>query len=130
AVTNQPAHQVWAEHEASCPAVGGAVRHMPELPPLPRLLPNIHACAHRLVRRPIAVTAAGGKRQPAMCGLRRRPGAPVQTTKLSGRSAPCAKRSAEKGERSSVGSLPTTSSARYSPTAGACWNPCPEKPVA
>jgi hypothetical protein len=35
AVTSQPVHHVWAEHEAACPAVGGAVRHMPELPPLP-----------------------------------------------------------------------------------------------
>ena len=28
AVTSQPAHQVWAEHVAACPAVGGAVRHV------------------------------------------------------------------------------------------------------
>lgn len=69
AVTNQPVHQVWAEHEASCPAVGGAVRHMPELPPLPRLLPRVDSCAHRLVRRQIAVTAAGVKRYAVMCEL-------------------------------------------------------------
>ena len=37
---------------------------------------------------------------------------------------------AENAERSSVGSRPTTSSATCSPTAGACWKPCPEKPVA
>jgi hypothetical protein len=69
AVTNQPVHQVWAEHEVSCPAVGGAVRHIPELPPLPRFLPRIDACAHRLVRRQIAVTAAGVKRYAVMCEL-------------------------------------------------------------
>jgi hypothetical protein len=69
AITTQPPSQVWAEHEATCPAVGGAVRHMPELPPLPALLPEVHACQHRLVRRQIAVTAAGVKRYAVMCEL-------------------------------------------------------------
>jgi len=67
AITDQPAHLVWAEHEEACPAVGGAVRYMPELPPLPQLLPEIHVCAHRLVRRQIAVTAAGTKRYAVVC---------------------------------------------------------------
>ncbi len=69
AVTSQPIHQVWAEHEAGCPAVGGAVRHMPELPPMPQLLPRVSACKHRLVRRQIAVTAAGVKRYAVVCEL-------------------------------------------------------------
>jgi len=69
AVTTQPPHQVWAEHEAACPAVGGAVRHVPELPPLPRLLPVVRMCAHRPVRRQIAVTAAGIKRYAVVCEL-------------------------------------------------------------
>ena len=69
AVTSQPIHHVWAEHEAGCPAVGGAVRHMPELPPLPQLLPQVNACKHRLVRRQIAVTAAGVKRYAVVCEL-------------------------------------------------------------
>jgi hypothetical protein len=69
AVTSQPAHHVWAEHEAACPAVGGAVRHMPELPPMPMLLPQVRACTHRLVRRQIAVTAAGVKRYAVVCEL-------------------------------------------------------------
>ena len=65
AITSQPANQVWAEHVDACPAVGGAVRYMPELPPLPQLLPEIRVCRHRLVRRQIAVTP--GRRQ-AVCG--------------------------------------------------------------
>jgi len=69
AITNQPAHLVWAEHESACPAVGGAVRYMPDLPPLPALLPEVRPCAHRLVRRQIAVTAAGLKRYAVMCEL-------------------------------------------------------------
>jgi hypothetical protein len=69
AITTQPPRAVWAEHEATCPAVGGAVWHLPELPPMPRLLPEVHACAHRLVRRQIAVTASGVKRYAVMCEL-------------------------------------------------------------
>lgn len=69
AVTSQPAYQVWVEHVAACPAVGGAVRHEPELPPLPTLLPEVRACTHRLVRRQIAVTAAGVKRYAVVCEL-------------------------------------------------------------
>jgi len=69
AVTSQPAHQVWAEHVVACPAVGGAVRHVPELPPLRRLLPQVRTCAHRRVRRQIAVTAAGVKRYAVVCEL-------------------------------------------------------------
>ena len=69
AITSQPAHQVWAEHVDACPAVGGAVRYMPELPPLPQLLPEIRVCRHRLVRRQIAVTPSGVKRYAVMCEL-------------------------------------------------------------
>src|SRR5262249_38637320 len=53
-----------------------------------------------------------------------------QTTKSSRRSSPRAKRSTENAERSSVGGRPAISSATCSPTAGACWKPWPEKPVA
>jgi hypothetical protein len=69
AVTNQPAHLVWAEHVDACPAVGGAVRFMPELPPMPMRLPAISACKHRLVRRQIAVTPSGVKRYAVVCEL-------------------------------------------------------------
>jgi hypothetical protein len=69
AITSQPAHLVWAEHEPVCPAVGGAVRFLPELPPLPRLLPRLQPCKHRPVRRQIAVTAAGVKRHAVVCEL-------------------------------------------------------------
>jgi hypothetical protein len=69
AVTGQPLYEVWAEHAAGCPAVGGAVRHVPDLPPLPRLLPAVRVCKHRLVRRQIAVTAAGLKRYAVVCEL-------------------------------------------------------------
>jgi hypothetical protein len=69
AITSQPAHLVWAEHEDACPAVGGAARYLPELPPVPNLLPEIRKCAHRLVRRQIAVTAAGIKRYAVVCEL-------------------------------------------------------------
>ena len=69
AVTSQPVHHVWAEHEAACPAVGGAVRHIPELPPLPKLLPRVELCDHRPVRRQIAVTARGVKRFAVVCDL-------------------------------------------------------------
>jgi hypothetical protein len=69
AITSQPVHHVWAEHEANCPAVGGAVRYLPELPPMPKLLPEIHVCKHRPVRRQIAVTASGVKRYAVSCEL-------------------------------------------------------------
>jgi hypothetical protein len=69
AVTSQPVHAVWAEHVAGCPAVGGAVRNAPELPPLPKLLPQVRVCKHRLVRRQIAVTPAGLKRYAVVCEL-------------------------------------------------------------
>ena len=69
AITSQPAYQVWTEHVVACPAVGGAVRHAPELPPFPQLLPEVRVCAHRLVRRQIAVTAAGVKRYAVVCEL-------------------------------------------------------------
>jgi hypothetical protein len=68
AVTTQPLHAVWLEHEAACPAVGGAVRHQPDLPPLPRL-PPVQNCRHRLVRRVIAVTPSGTKRYAVTCEL-------------------------------------------------------------
>jgi hypothetical protein len=69
AITTQPPNLVWAEHEAACPAVGGAVRYVPELPPMPVRLPEIHRCRHRLVRRQIAVTPAGVKRYAVVCEL-------------------------------------------------------------
>jgi hypothetical protein len=69
AVTSQPVHHVWAEHVEGCPAVGGAVRHMPELPPIPVRLPEVHTCVHRLVRRQIAVTPKGVKRYAVVCEL-------------------------------------------------------------
>jgi hypothetical protein len=69
AVTSQPVYEVWKEHEAGCPAVGGAVRVLPELPPLPRLLPPVVVCKHRPVRRQIAVTPAGVKRYAVSCEL-------------------------------------------------------------
>ena len=55
---------------------------------------------------------------------------PFHTTNCSALGASWAKRSSAKGERSMLGVLPTTSSARCSPTTGLCWKPCPEKPVA
>jgi hypothetical protein len=41
AVTTQPPNLVWAEHEKTCPAVGGAVRQLPDLPPQPRFLGTV-----------------------------------------------------------------------------------------
>jgi hypothetical protein len=69
AITDQPVNAVWREHEEGCPAVGGAVRHMPDLPPLRSLLPPVNVCNHRLVRRQIAVTPAGVKKYAVMCEL-------------------------------------------------------------
>ena len=70
AVTTQPVHQVWAEHEASCPAIGGAVRHLPDPPPpLPRFVPRAQTCRHRPVRRQIAVTPSGTKLYMVACEL-------------------------------------------------------------
>jgi hypothetical protein len=69
AVTSQPVNDVWREHEAGCPAVGGAVRHLPDMPPMPRLLPPITRCSHRPVRRLIAVTPKGAKRYAVSCEL-------------------------------------------------------------
>ena len=69
AITSQPVNLVWAEHAETCPAVGGAVRLMPDLPPLPNLMPAINPCQHRLVRRQIAVTASGAKRYAIVCEL-------------------------------------------------------------
>jgi hypothetical protein len=70
AITSQPVQQVWAEHEATCPAVGGAVRHLPDPPPrLPRLMPPVQACDHRPVRRQIAVTPSGKKLYTVACSL-------------------------------------------------------------
>ena len=69
AITNQPVNDVWREHEAGCPAVGGAVRHLPDLPPLRRLLPPVNLCRHRPVRRQIAVTPGGVKKYAVMCEL-------------------------------------------------------------
>lgn len=69
ALTNQPVNEVWKEHEAGCPAVGGAVRHLPDLPPLPRLPLRVEQCRHRPVRRQIAVTPAGVKKYAVMCEL-------------------------------------------------------------
>ena len=69
AITSQPVNDVWREHEAGCPAFGGAVRHLPDLPPLRRLLPQVNLCRHRPVRRQIAVTPAGVKKYAVMCEL-------------------------------------------------------------
>ena len=69
AVTSQGVNQVWAEHEPACPAVGGAVRLVPEVTPLHRFVPPAQSCAHRLVRRQIAVTAGGVKRYAVVCEL-------------------------------------------------------------
>jgi hypothetical protein len=69
AITSQPVNDVWREHEAGCPAVGGAVRHLPDLPPLRRLQPPVNLCRHRPVRRQIAVTPAGVKKYAVMCEL-------------------------------------------------------------
>ena len=69
AVTSQGPNLVWAEHESACPAVGGAVRLVPEVTPLHRFLGPINSCTHRLVKRQIAVTATGVKRYGVMCEL-------------------------------------------------------------
>jgi hypothetical protein len=45
------------------------VRHLPDLPPLRRLLPQVSACRHRPVRRQIAVTPAGVRKYAVMCEL-------------------------------------------------------------
>ena len=66
AITSQPVNDVWREHEAGCPAVGGAVRHLPDLPPLRRILPPVNRCRHRPARRQIAVTPAGVKKYAAL----------------------------------------------------------------
>jgi hypothetical protein len=42
---------------------------MPDLPPLRRMQPAVVACAHRPVRRQIAVTPAGVKKYAVMCEL-------------------------------------------------------------
>jgi hypothetical protein len=68
AVTSQGVNQVWSEHEPACPAVGGAVRLVPDVPPL-RIAVPVQSCVHRLVRRQIAVTAAGVKRYAVVCEL-------------------------------------------------------------
>lgn len=69
AVTSQGANQVWAEHEPACPAVGGAVRLVPEVTPLHMIPAPVNTCTHRLVRRQIAVTASGAKRYAVVCEL-------------------------------------------------------------
>jgi hypothetical protein len=69
AITTQPPNLVWAEHEKNCPAVGGAVRHMPEPRPQPRFLGPVKECKHRLVRRHIATTPSGVKKYAVMCEL-------------------------------------------------------------
>ena len=76
AVTSQGPNLVWAEHASACPAVGGAVRLVPEPTGVHRLLGPVSSCTHRLVRRQIAVTAAGVRRYGIMCeicGRRPRP---------------------------------------------------------
>ena len=69
AITSQPVNDVWREHEAGCPAFGGAVRHLPDLPPLQRILPPVSQCRHRPVRRQIAVSPSGVKKYAVMCEL-------------------------------------------------------------
>jgi hypothetical protein len=69
AVTSQGSNLVWAEHVPACPAVGGAVRLVPDPAPLHRRVLPVETCVHRLVRRQIAVTAAGVKRYAVVCEL-------------------------------------------------------------
>jgi hypothetical protein len=69
AVTTQPANLVWAEHEKTCPAVGGAVRQLPDIPPQPRFLGTVRECNHRLVKKHIATTPSGVKKYAVMCDL-------------------------------------------------------------
>ncbi|HEY8406779.1 MAG TPA: hypothetical protein VIK66_02255 [Gaiellaceae bacterium] len=69
AITTQPPNLVWAEHEKNCPAVGGAVRHMPEPAPRPRFLGSVKECNHRLARKHIATTPSGVKKYAVMCEL-------------------------------------------------------------
>ena len=69
AITTQPPNLVWAEHEKACPAVGGAIRHMPEPAPRPRFLGSVRECNHRLVRKHIATTPSGAKKYAVMCEL-------------------------------------------------------------
>ena len=68
AVTSQGSNLVWAEHLPACPA-GGAVRLVPEPTRIYRYLGPVSSCTHRLVRRQIAVTAAGVKRYSVVCEL-------------------------------------------------------------
>ena len=68
-------------------------------------------------------------RNPARVGIDDERAA-CQITNASGLASSSSKRSSLNGDRSSVGVTPATSSATCSPTAGACWNPWPEKPVA
>jgi len=104
----------------------GAERDLLHLFPEPaRLLPP--ALGERDRHRRVAIHAPFDvERRLAVPGEDEEP----HTTKRSCRSPPLVKRSSESGERSSDGSAPTTNSARCSPTAGACWKPWPEKPVA
>ena len=60
---------IWAEHEANCPAVGGAVRQVPEVRPTPRFLGTVRECNHRLVKKHIATTPKGVKKYAVMCDL-------------------------------------------------------------
>ena len=69
AITTQPPNLVWAEHEKSCPAVGGAIRHMPEPLPRQRFLGSVKEYNHRLVRKHIATTPSGVKKYAVMCEL-------------------------------------------------------------
>jgi hypothetical protein len=58
---------VWAEHVAGCPAVGGAVRYFPPEPYVPPAPPR--QCAHRPVKRHIATLPGGRKRYAVVCAL-------------------------------------------------------------
>lgn len=69
AVTSQGSNLVWAEHASACPAVGGAVRLVPEAPRINRHMGPVSSCTHRLVRRQIAVTPTGVKRYGIVCEL-------------------------------------------------------------
>src|SRR5215217_4299955 len=108
----------------------GVKRDVPKLEPQePRLLDAALSEEH-LHRRVAVDTADLVQRRLAVPRDDDHPDARHQITNRSSRMTPAANRSSEKGDRSSVGSRPTTSSARCSPTAGACWKPWPEKPVA
>ena len=69
AITGQGPNIVWAEHVPACPAIGGAVRLLPEVTPTYGFPGPVSLCKHQLVRRQIAVSARGVKRYSIVCEL-------------------------------------------------------------